>query len=250
MMMKYAVKDDSVTLTGEAVPVERDVVYRTEDGKVVGNESGIVTPPPPKEKPNVDKKEMVDKIIANNKSGWDESDRGHLEGKSDDRLKQILDGLNKPTNNSDTATKPIETQAKKDDPVPITKNMTKEDAIRLLGGRDGILELLGPNFVAVHNRGQKMLTEAKDGLIKQITANSRNKFTKEFLAEKDLDELEAIAALAPPEDDDPDYDQYTRNKQRFIPSYYGNAVPPEFVANEEEPLLLHADRESRAAATK
>lgn len=60
------------------------------------------------------------------------------------------------------------------------------------------LEMLPPRIQSVVINALNFETEQKRQIIGRITANSRNRFSPEYLMDKDLDELQAMADLASP----------------------------------------------------
>lgn len=79
--------------------------------------------------------------------------------------------------------------------------------------------------------GLRMMNHEKQRLIKVITANSANKFGKDYLAQKPLDELQAIAALAT-------NGQRQGRQQRGVLNFAGlGDVDSSPIDNAEEPLM-------------
>jgi len=91
-----------------------------------------------------------------------------------------------------------------------------------------------PEFRDVLTNGLAAHTAAKEELITKITANDNNKFTKEFLATKGLQELRGLVALA----------DNGAKKENDVkpPMFYGAATPTGVpVTNDdvtEEPLVV------------
>lgn len=180
---EYTATKTDVTID-ESAPVEvvRVTEYRTADnGKFVGNEARTN-----KEK-NMDKKKVVDSLIANEALGWEEADREALMKMDDATLNKMYIPKKKKKlppeeeeevlENTDKA-KPTANTA----PAPQT-------AQEYVNAAPAAIRDMLTNGLAVHDAEKAKCIDA-------IVANKQNKFTKEFLATKGLSELQALAALA------------------------------------------------------
>ena len=179
--IEYTTTDTAVTLKGDAVSVSRVVKYVTESGKsLIGNESNSLVME--NEEMAIDKKKLIDSLIANAESGYDEGDRAFLEKKSDTALEKLAKVTTVPVVNEE---KKVET------PPPVIPVVNKAEV-----SQEQILASLPKDWQEVYNHGKISLENARNGYIGQIMANTANVFTKEALATKSLDELAAIAKLA------------------------------------------------------
>ena len=177
----YTAKKTDVTIDSEnPVEVVRVTEYRTADeaAKFVGNDARQT-----KEK-SMEKAKVIDAIIANQDNDWQESDRATLEKMEDVTLNKFMPkGKKKKMMESDEEEEMMSTENAA--PAPV-KPLTMVEYIN--AAPEGIRDVL-TNSVAVHEA-------EKIKLVDSIVANKANKFTKEFLAGKSLNELQGIAALA------------------------------------------------------
>jgi hypothetical protein len=182
------------------------------------------------------KDEVVDAIIANEKSGWTEDERGFLLDLDDDKLDKVaanakvdLEGDDKDeTEDDDLANdttdkrgnkKPGKGKVKdavdKTDPTDGKGNTPKHmlakgekakdqapldnESLRNLMSNmsaDEFLDLAPEGVRDMLQTGMTTFNAEKDRVVASITANKANTFTKEFLQSKQLDELQALAKLA------------------------------------------------------
>lgn len=208
-LMKYIVKDEVLTILDSA-PQEVQL-YR--QYKVVGAEPNVgqventnnqdtdKEEPDMAKKTDAERKALIDSLIANCDC-YDESDREVLNKFSDERL-AVLDEHVK------THRELVANKAKADE---VIANAAKEGAKELQPKKeetvvnkeekskpqttDEWLRVAPPEVQSVVRNAMAAEKRQKDALVEQITANERNKFTKEHLMMKDVQELEAIAALA------------------------------------------------------
>lgn len=216
---EYSVKDDKVSLTGEATEVRRVVSYTTNSNE------GKTMP-----KATFNKKKFVDQLIANGTAA--ETDREKLMGTDDSVLamfetelppppkkkvdKEEVDEVDEETVLEDEDPKP--TPKKKAKAEPVVNELTEEQALAIL-----------PK--SIRNRLKRMDEEEdrkKAKLIKIILANKANRFKEEYLKKQDVDFLEGIARLAhvanrkKDDEDDEDGDSIlTGGRDRL--NYVGNA---------------------------
>ncbi len=187
----YSLSGNVVTLEGEPTEVIRKMVYdpvNKSDVKQVQNQV--------KGSPDMDKKKIVDGLIANKQ--FEEKDRDMLTALPD----KVLENLAKPVQNAEPAPKveekPIVQNAQ---PKPITMEDLPEDLRRVV------------------QNGQRIEKEQKDKFITIITKHPKNTFTKEYLATKDVEELANIANLSMTEEQEKE----VTNVMRF--NYGGQADP-------------------------
>lgn len=190
-----------VELEGEPEEVVRVTEYKTSTGAVIGNHQSNNKPT----KVIMNKKDIIDQLVANAASGWKETDRDFLMGCSDERL-QVIANNAKPAapakdegkDNKD-GKKPVENAA----PATQAPTLNAEDQAAL-------------------DYGKRQLAQNKAKLIADIKANPANKFTDATLNAKPIDELEQIAELA-------------RNSAPQAPAqpqhFYGGQAPAAVVQN-------------------
>jgi hypothetical protein len=175
----------------------RTIQYKTADGAVIGNTEKETA---------MDKKTLVDALIANSNSPFEEGDREFLMGKSVDVLQKLSA---KPVANQLTAPKDLTEaeQAKWDKmteeeraaflesrKAPAKKEATKEPPVAM--SAEQFISTAPPAYREMLIEGLQAHNTQKQSLISTITANKANVFSAEQLAEKSLQELRAIAALA------------------------------------------------------
>jgi len=178
----YAITGEVVTLIGEPIPVVQVTEYRTLEGEFVGN-GAHKKKSPKKENADMDKKKLVDNLIANKATKWVEADREALMAMNEDNLDKMTPNEvipEAPIENA-PAEKPV---AEK--PVVEVAPVTLESFIK--NAPPEMQDLL-TNAVSTHNA-------AKDQLIESIVANKNCKFSKEFLGVKGIEELQGLALLA------------------------------------------------------
>jgi hypothetical protein len=146
-------------------------------------------------------KKLVNSLIANEHTQWQEQDRSFLEEMDLDSLKKFDPIINKePEKEEPTETVVNKEPEKKDPPKPVTAQEYVDNS--------------PPEVREVLNAAMRIHKEKKNGLIEQILANARNKFTKEALQAKPLDEIENLAAIAVPVDYSGQGGSVTENEQK------------------------------------
>lgn len=221
----YTATDSGVALEGEPEEVVRVTEYRTVAGEFVGNAALD------NKEIKMTKKELVDGLIANAKTPWQDGDRKKLMGMDEDFLTRLApvandDGdeddeeegeVKKPKTKTDPETPPA-TPAADDQPVTMEAFLAKAPPE---------LRSVLTNSLAAHAANKKQL-------VQKIMACNGNMFSEEFLMGKELDELSGIAALAGA--------NATQNEQHNpVPMFLGANTPGGPVSNEgndEDPLDL------------
>lgn len=161
--------DTKVELEGDPSEVVRVTEYRTPDGSFVGNRQPDQT--------TMNKKEIVDGLIANTASGYTEKERELLMGLPEAQLQQIA--ANTKVKAPEKAPEPAANKA-----VETPKASTPK-----------VEEVLSANQLAALNYGEQMLAQKKAALVKTITGNAKNTFPAAVLNSMTIDQLEPIAAL-------------------------------------------------------
>lgn len=216
----YTVQDDKATLTGEPVEVRRVTEYRTVDGgKVVTNVSP--TTHPDLERSHMDKKKIVDGLIANTATSWKEADREFLTALPEDRLSQMAPVVNAdpPAPVVPPVTPPAPTSA----PVP----PAAKPAVTV----NEFLESAPAEFRPALRDMLETSATTRQELISKITANAANPFTADDFAKMSTAHLKGLAAFATPAVPEPIGTTY--------PLYLGaNAPVPTTNAGAVEPLVM------------
>lgn len=134
----------------------------------------------------MDKQQVVDSLIANEALGWEESDREELM-KMDEG---VLNKMYAPKKGKKAPPKEEEEEEVVENTAPATPAKAKVPTVKeyIDAAPEGLREVL-TNSMAVHEA-------EKVKCIDTIVANKKNKFTKEFLTTKSLQELQGMAALA------------------------------------------------------
>lgn len=180
---------------------------------------------------DMNKVELIDALIANEKGMWTEADKGFLEGQSEERLNAFLEvnkalaldsGDNDEQDGNKTGIKGSgKPKAKKkdiDDEEGVTthsENKVAKPKLKLNKAEEpadededekptGNQQISAEEYVAnapseireVLQYGIRKNAEARAKLTKQITSNKANRYTPEMLKAKPTAELEALAALA------------------------------------------------------
>ncbi len=214
----YSATDTGVALSDDKpVEVKRVTEYRTVEGAYVGNQS------PSQKEDTMDKKKLVDDIIANG-SGWLEADRPTLMALNEDQLKRIKPAAATPPAAAAPAVVPA-TNATPPKPkagegkaayIARCKDMMGADAAMCSTMwqkmADNVemapeepktpvtvkeyVETAPPEIREVLNNSMSLFAEEKTKLVDGILANKNHGFTKEDLQNKPLGELRNLARLA------------------------------------------------------
>ncbi len=200
--LNYTAKKDDVTIDeGTPEEVVRVTEYRTADnGKFVGNEAYKT-----KER-KMEKKKVVDGLIGNEATGWEEADRAALMAMDDAVLnKMAYPKKKKPGNKAEDAVDggADDTEETVDNAAQAAATGTKsgkgtkgtpatnaapQTAQEYVNAAPPAIRDMLTNGLAVHDA-------EKERHIAVIVANKANKFSKEFLATKGLGELQGLSAL-------------------------------------------------------
>lgn len=175
--------DDSITLQGEPVPVKRVITYQPLN-QLTSNQSS---------EGDMTKKEKVQYIINAN-IGFKPEDADALEKSPDNFLDSVAASAKKQAetkqeqkpvelkpDSTTAAATPVVVPEQKPTPAPLTVDQYIESA------PPAVREIL-QNALA----SQKA---AKTSLVEKLVGNSRNKFTKEYLEQRSLEELNGMVAL-------------------------------------------------------
>jgi len=211
----------NVAVLGEEDPVEvtRNVQYRLTDGTLVGNAE---FPYQEREEVMPKKKELIDGLIANELSLFEEGDREFLESQDEDVLAKFVPQEKEPE------TTPVqnaaETGAAGLNPTPTPEEGEEETPVDAAT----YVQNAPPEIRDMLQAGLTAHQKEREQLISTITANENNIFTQDQLEAKSAEELKGLSALA-------------KVKERSASSHqnYAGAVGSGVVQNEEEeePLL-------------
>ncbi len=172
----YKMVDENAKLEGVPFEVEREVTY--EKVKLVGNrKKGDI---------EMDKKEIVDGLIANSK--WEEEDRETLMSLSEDQLGKIEIVQNAEVPEGTVPSEEGETVVNEDD---------EDGGVKpIVNSAEDYLAAMPPELREVHNEALNTHAEKRAELSATIMAHKRNILTSEHLAELNMNELKAMAVLA------------------------------------------------------
>ena len=181
----YRFRDGELTLIGDPTEVSRTIQYvaATEPST-----SKAAEPTTNQEKSM--SKELIDGIIADANSQWQEGDRSFLEGLAPEHLSKLKTPAQTTTTVNTTST------------VVAPKTL------------ESFVASAPAEFQAILNQGLAAHKQEKDRHIAVIIANDKCKFTKEVLEAKPLEELQAIAALCE-----------AAPAEKPVPNYAGAATP-------------------------
>jgi len=220
---EYSIDNEKAALVGTAEEVRRVTRYETTDGKVI-NQS---------KENDMDKKKIVDELISNTATPWEESDRDMLMKMDDAKLQKFVpvvanataapkdlspaeqkawDGMDEAARAAFVAKRSTKNaEAPKDAPKDTPKTVDEYIA----NAPEGMREVLQSGIDA-HKA-------EKNKLIATITANKQNVFSADYLQTMPLAELKGIAVLAAGA-------EKPRNPAMFV----GDPGTP--ATNQEEPL--------------
>lgn len=237
---KYSVSaDDVVKLEGIRMEAEKQIQYVLSDGTIVGNEKTKAGKPKVlknkftgnKKENDMDKEKIVDGLIANAKLPWTEEDRDTLMALNDGQLEWMVTNSEEkapPEENQPEGTPPAGAPETPETPAetPEGEKPTANEDVTV----DQFIDNAPEGLRGMLKAGLDSFREEKDALIKKITANKRNKFTPEYLQNRELDELKALVHLA----------WVPESKPEPASVYFGGlgeAQPVGNQAEEEEPLV-------------
>lgn len=193
LMIDYATDGDAVSLSGDAVPVERVTEYRASDGGIyaanaagelnlVEREDGAMA---------FDKKAHLDGLVG---KLFKPEDRAKFEALPDDTVAALcvpVANAAPPPNPNPPA--PANPPAPQPQPAPNPPapppNPQPPKLTDLIANAD-------PKTQRMFKRFEQSFEQEKAGYIETIVANGSNKFTKEWLGEQDIDLLAGMAEIA------------------------------------------------------
>jgi len=226
----YVIKEGGVEFADGPQEVIRVVEYRTKDGTFVANFSGTIEMVNRKEI-EMDKKVIVDGLITNETTHWDEKDREKLMKIDKGDLEKMVPIVNETEEKvviDETATEEKVEEKRTDKQVDIESKVETNIEEKKPTTLQECITTFPLKIQRVLINGIKSYEADVANVIEKITANEKNTFTKEQLMEKDLEELRQIAVLA-----EEDNDELVTN----LPNYGGQAPVVNRDGYIEEPLL-------------
>lgn len=201
----YSVKDNTVSLEGDASEVTRVIEYQTQNGSYSVNASGLLIFNR-KEEPGMafDKKKHVDSLIGN---GWEETDRVALEGLADGVLQKITPVKKEtpppdppPPDPKKKATKVIK-NAKKEEEVEGTEEENVEEEEKETPAKVTLEELLNqtdPDTRDHFNRIKQGAKRERESLVASLVGNENCAFSEAYIKDpkRSLEELRGLAKMA------------------------------------------------------
>ena len=232
----YMIKNDEVVIVGDAEKVVRVTEFRTEDGKVIGNQQVI------RKAETMKKSEIIDALIANDTVQFTKADRPALVAMDKKILEKMLPVAK---NEEEEATADLDPET--GDPVeeaveetpeeeaveedaPEEEEEPEENTAAENMTTEQYLKTVPKKYRSVLNEGLRAHNEEKTKLINVITANDNNTFSEKFLRAKGVSELRQIAALAQNVSDEDEEDVSTLN-------YAGQADPVTTAVKNEDALI-------------
>jgi hypothetical protein len=190
----FSISDSgTITLTGERMQVRPETHFVPVDIATAtagdGKDPTVASQHPETEDQQVNKEQRVAALIASKANKFEASDKDWLMSLEEAQLAKFE----------------VE-EPKKDDPpananANANANSQQQQQPKTPATAEEYIAMAPKEIQAVLAAGVQMHRQRKDALIKALSENKRNKFTKEQLEAKDLSELEILAELA----DVPDY---------------------------------------------
>lgn len=219
----YTAGATGVTLSeDQPVEVVRVTEYRTVEGAFVGNRDQT-------KKVTMDanqKKVIIDALIANQASGWSETDRPALEAMKDNHLQGLEKAYAKPEEKPAPAA-PAAPATVVAPTAPAAPAAPAHNEAKPFNFQEWMAQAPAPVQEFVGN-GIRIQNDAKAKVVTALLANKNNRFSKEALDGKSLGELEDLAALA---------GSGTTISGNGMPNYMGQA-PTANASIKEEPMGL------------
>lgn len=189
---EYTMDEGAAKLVGIPVDVQRVTSYE----EMTSNQT--------KGEKQMDKQAIVSELIANGQ--WAETDREFLLGLNEDQLTKIKPVEDTKADKQVAKAKTVKPATNKDgdededdeasNGAPAAKPSTNKQITV-----DDYLANAPAEIREVMNEAMQSQATRKMGLIATITANKKNVFTKEQLSSLSVNELEAIASLAKPDEE-------------------------------------------------
>lgn len=155
-----------------------------------------------------ERKALIDALVANC-SGWEEDDRPTLEAFTDNKLKGHAERCAEAIHNQQLIANARETGEisldEIDDETLVAaleaRGYGQEEEQTVINEQmdmDQWMAIAPPEVQSVVAEAINFQNAQKASLIEQIVANKRNRFSEDYLAERSVEELEALADIAQP----------------------------------------------------
>ena len=169
----------------------------------------------------MDKSKLIESLILNENTQWKKEDEAFLNTLSDDVLQKMV-----PIENKKNENKEQENEKEDEREKAVCLSESEKNDIQLNTDKPQTVEEYIKNapkdIQEVLLNGLNSFKQEKAKLIAKITANKKNIFSKEQLESKNIQELQAIAALA----------------VETVNNYSGQGDSPDIVENAEEPPIM------------
>jgi hypothetical protein len=193
--LSYTEKDDSVEISNdEPEPVKRVTEYRkAEDGSFVGNERSDETSSTTESEMKMNtKKDNVEALISNASTIWTADERQHLMAMSDATIQKLAEAAEAPV--TTTTVSPATQLSQQTTPAPQVNNTAS--VVTPVMNLEQYMAAAPPAIQQMFAANLAVIEREKNRCIDIIVANKANQFSKEWLATKDLPELQGLAAIA------------------------------------------------------
>lgn len=229
----YAVVNDTIEVKSMFEEVIRVTEYRTKNGgRFVGNENDVFN----RKDRTMDKKKIVDALIASNANSWGEDDRETLTAMTEEVLQKLQASeklaADKAVENAvekyrkEEADKKAAAEAEANTNATVVTNADKKPKT--------VKEFIDNAPPEIRPAMQNMMTSyelMKNALIKRLTDNEKCPFTEEQLKGKGVDELKQLVALAA--------SSVPEGEEEVPLDFTGQGLEPAANVN-EEPLVMPA----------
>lgn len=182
--------------------------------------------PKTKTKPDKEKEKIVNGLIDNEKTKWEEGDKEFLLTLEDDQLVKF-EPVEVEPEDSPNDPQPSEGTARHGDPSP-EQNKEKEKDDKEVTVNEYV-QNAPPEIQDMLKEGLATRSEQKKNLVANILKNEKNRFTEDQLNAKPLGEIQAIAELCGNEEEttDPGHPQFQFNYAGVAGSAVNNSEPEE-----------------------
>jgi len=200
LMIDYKVDGEQISLSGDAVHVERTIQYQTVNGVFSVNAGTLDFTQKEESSMPFDKKAHITALIGH---GFEEKDRPKLEKMDEEILEKIKPAAppveekketkkvtsNQQDDDEEKKKKEKETENKKEVPEEKVESTLKPTFNQLL-------ESAPPELRAHFTRVEQSLVAEKERHVKTLVANANCPWTEESLKKKDVDELRALVQIS------------------------------------------------------
>ncbi len=176
----YVIEKETVKLEGIAEEAIRVTAYKTKSGTFKVNSEREI---------EMNKKEIVAKLIANENTNWKKDDEAVLMAMDEKVLEKMLPIENAAKTKDEIAAEEEEADKKKKEAAK------KNEAAAQPETAQEFINKAPKEIQNVLNSGLASYNAEVSRLVTFITKNENNKFTKEQLQNRPIDELRSIAAL-------------------------------------------------------